>query len=53
MEYSIKELAIKHWEALVLGGLNGREYTDSMCYIRKALNFVPDDLMSGVNEVLE
>jgi hypothetical protein len=48
MKYSIKELAIQHWEALVLGGLDGREYTDSMLYIRNALNFVPDDLMSKV-----
>jgi hypothetical protein len=51
--YSVKELAIQHWEALVLGGLDGREYTDSMLYIRNALNFVPDDLMSGVVEVVD
>jgi hypothetical protein len=48
MTYSIKDLAIKHWEALVLGGLDGREYTNSMLYIRDALNFVPDDLVSEV-----
>jgi len=48
MEYSIKELAIQHWEALALGGLDGREYAYSMLYIRDALNFVPDDLMSEV-----
>ncbi len=48
MTYSIKDLAIQHWEALVLGGLDGREYTNSMLYIRDALNFVPDDLVSEV-----
>jgi hypothetical protein len=43
-DYSLKELAMEHWLALVYGGLDGREYCESMRIIRKALEYVPEDV---------
>ena len=48
MDYSVKQIAIESWEALALGGLDTREYVHAMLYIRNALEFIPDDLMSEV-----
>ena len=48
MEYSVKQIAIESWESIVQGGQDTREYTQAMLYIRNALNFVPDDLVSEV-----
>jgi hypothetical protein len=39
---SLKELALKHWLALAFGGLDEREYCESMRIVRKALDHVPD-----------
>jgi hypothetical protein len=41
---SLKDLAIQHWLALVYGGLDGREYCQSMRIIRKALEHVPENI---------
>jgi hypothetical protein len=41
---NLKELAIQHWLALVYGGLDGREYCESMRIIRKALEHVPENI---------
>ncbi len=35
---------MEHWLALVYGGLDGREYCESMRIIRKALEYVPEDV---------
>lgn len=41
---SLKDIAIEHWLALVYGGLDGREYSESMRIIRKALEHVPENI---------
>lgn len=41
---SLKELALQHWLALVYGGLDGRQYCESMRVIRKALEHVPENI---------
>jgi hypothetical protein len=41
---SLKEMALKHWLALAYGGLDGREYCESMRVIRKALDHVPENI---------
>jgi hypothetical protein len=41
---SLKDLAMQHWLALVYGGLDGREYCESMRIIRKALEHVPENI---------
>ena len=41
---SLKILAIEHWIALVYGGLDGREYCESMRIIRQALDHVPENV---------
>lgn len=41
---SLKAVAIERWLALVYGGLDGREYCESMRVIRKALEQVPENI---------
>ena len=47
---NLKDIAIEHWLALVYGGLDGREYCESMRVIRKALEHVPDHIKYRANE---
>ena len=39
---TLKDVALQHWLALVYGGLDGREYYESMRVIRRALEHVPE-----------
>jgi hypothetical protein len=41
---SLKDIALQHWLALVYGGLDGREYCESMRVIRRALEHVPENI---------
>lgn len=43
-EDSLKTAALQHWLALVYGGLDGREYCESMRVIRRALDHVPEHI---------
>jgi len=41
---TLKDVALQHWLALVYGGLDGREYCESMRVIRRALEHVPESI---------